>query len=65
MTIVFLTISVMFLCMFFHLPTVPDEEQEHLKKDLKDDEPDHLSPVRSPIVASTGNQIVVEIHEGT
>lgn len=58
MMIVFVVIAVMFLFLFYRLPTVEDDEEG--RRDPS------ISPpaVWSPVVASTGNDIIVEVHEG-
>ncbi len=61
MAVVFSVIAVMMLGMFFHLPTAPDPGEEVgvvSGRGFSD------SSIHSPVVATTGDPIIVEIHEG-
>ena len=56
--VVFFVLAIMFVFCFFQLPTVFDEEI-----DVIDDK--HINPrLSSPIVASTGQDITVEVCTG-
>ena len=54
MMVVFSIISLMFLCFFFRLPSVCEEVVESV-----DDK--HPPRFTSPVVASTGNEISIEV----
>ena len=60
MAIVFSVIAVMVIVMFFHLPTALGEEVGVVSGCGSS----YSSSIQSPVVATTGNPIIVEIREG-